>query len=329
MSATHLFTGRLRPLLFIIIFFANVTLVEAQKLSSFRVAVESRYDNLDWGKENNRIQSAIRGWATIDFGAGFSSVVHTSTGNRFQSRWSTATDFEPPREDEFMMMYVRQLYAQYENEKWRIQVGTIPPVKNIASRTGLEPSGWVDGVRVVRNFSDRLLVEAVVGGIDRLNEPNAFTRPKVLNFAEIEVSAELTQKFAAEFSSEYLDNQGYLRWELTFDDGKMRPSIKPEMMYNLTQNSFAYGISMEQDLNEFFPGRENQGVRVRLFYSYIDPQIGLRGILSDDFYAFGHAFTVELDGPVWREASINWFARQIFMSPSRSTIGLRMNLRRE
>jgi len=299
----------------------------AQKLTSMRVTVESRYDNREWGRERNRLQAALRTWVALDLGKSYSLVTHISSGSRFQSRWSTATNFDGKLEDTFMDLNVRQLYVQLEKGSWRYQFGVIPPIKNVASRTGLEPSGWVDGARVVYKQKPTLSIETVVGGISRLNEPNAFTRKKTANFAELEINYDLSEAVGIDASTEVLEKNAYQRLEFNYDKGSRFPVILAEGMYNVTNGTWATGISAQQDFNEFIKGRTNSGLRVRLFYAYIDEQIGLRGTLSDDFYAYGHSFTIETEGPLWRKAQLNWFARQIFMSPSRTSIGLRSNIK--
>lgn len=317
----------LRISLLLGLFFCLNLDVIAQKLNFYRVTAETRYDNLDWGRERNRIQSALRVWTHVDLGKGLSTRVLGSSGSRFQSRWSTATDFEPPREREYMSVYVRQLYLQYDYERWRVQAGVIPPVKNLASSTGLEASGWLDGVRVTNEVMDGFVVELVAGGLNNLDEPNAFTRPRKLNYAEMELTKQFDEKFGAEISAEVLDRDVYSKMELSYKPSDNWPKLVAEALINMTSETASFGISAQKDLNELMEGRTNSGVNVFLLYSYVDERIGLRGTLADDFYAYGHAFKVEVEGPLARKAGLGWFVRQVFMSPSRSTAGIRISLR--
>lgn len=298
----------------------------AQKISFYRVTAETRYDNLDWGRERNRIQSALRVWTHVDLGKGLSARVLGSSGSRFQSRWSTATDFEPPRERDFMSIYVRQLYLQYDHESWRIQMGVIPPIKNAASSTGLEASGWLDGIRLTNELSDGFVVEIVAGGLNNLDEPNAFTRPRELNYAEIELTKQFDDRFGAELSAEVVDRDAYSKVEFSYKPTENWPKFVSEVLLNASNKTVSFGLSAQQDLNKWIDGRTNSGVNVFLLYSYIDEKIGLRGTLADDFYAFGHAFKIEVEGPLSRKSGLGWFARQVFMSPSRSTAGIRVSL---
>lgn len=300
--------------------------VSAQKISFYRVTAETRYDNLDWGRERNRIQSALRVWTHVDLGKGLSARVLGSSGSRFQSRWSTATDFEPPRERDYMSIYVRQLYLQYDHADWRIQMGVIPPIKNAASSTGLEASGWLDGIRLTNELSDGFVVEVVAGGLNNLDEPNAFTRPRELNYAEIELTKQFDDRFGAELSAEVVDRDAYSKVEFSYKPTEKWPRMVSEVLINASNKTVSFGLSAQQDLNDWIDGRTNSGVNVFLLYSYIDEKIGLRGTLADDFYAFGHAFKVEIEGPLSRKSGLGWFARQVFMSPSRSTAGIRVSL---
>ncbi len=308
------------------LFFASSLGAAAQEISFFRVTAESRYDNLDWGRERNRIQSALRVWTHVDFGKGVSTRMFVSSGSRFQSRWSTATDFEPPREREFMEIFVRQLYLQYDYEQWRLQMGVIPPIKNAASSTGLEASGWLDGVRVTNEVVDGFVVEVVAGGLNDLDEPNAFTRPRKLNYAEIELTRQFNDRIGAELSAEVVGRDAYSKAEFSFRKSETRPRFVAEALLNASDKTVSFGLSAQQDLNALISGRTNSGVNVFLLYSYVDEKIGLRGTLADDFYAFGHAFKIELDGPLSRKSGLGWFARQVFMSPSRTTAGIRVTL---
>jgi hypothetical protein len=298
----------------------------AQEVSFFRVTAETRYDNLDWGRERNRIQSALRVWTHVDLGSGLSARVLGSSGSRFQSRWSTATDFEPPRERDFMEIFVRQLYLQYDKDNWRVQMGVIPPVKNLASSTGLEASGWLDGIRLTNEVVDGFVVELVAGGLNNLDEPNAFTRPRELNYAEIELTKQFSDRFGAEISAEIVDKNAYSKLEFSYKHGNKSPRFVSELLLNASDETVSFGLSAQQDLNTLFSGRSNSGVNVFILYSYVDEAIGLRGTLADDFYAFGHALKVELEGPLSRKSGLGWFARQVFMSPSRSTAGIRVTL---
>ncbi len=315
-----------RLLLLPLLFLAPPLGAIAQEISFFRVTAESRYDNLDWGRERNRIQSSLRVWTHVDFGKGLSARALGSSGSRFQSRWSTATDFEPPRERDFMEIFVRQLYLQYDHEKWRVQAGVIPPTKNATSSTGLEASGWLDGVRVTNEVVDGFVVEVVAGGLNDLDEPNAFTRPRRLNYAEIELTKQFDDRFGAELSAEIVDRDAYSKVEFSYKKDEIWPRFVTELLINASDETVSFGLSAQQDLNNLIAGRTNSGVNVFLLYSYVDEKIGLRGTLSDDFYAFGHTFKVELDGPLSRKSGLGWFARQVFMSPSRTTAGIRVTL---
>jgi len=328
-SQTHNTTLMKRRILLTLLMLVSPLCVAAQEISFFRVTAESRYDNLDWGRERNRIQSAMRVWTHVDLGKGLSARVLGSSGSRFQSRWSTATDFKPPRERDYMEIFVRQAYLQYDHDNWRLQMGVIPPIKNTASSTGLEASGWLDGMRLTNEVSDGFVVELVAGGLNNLDEPNAFTRPRKLNYAEIELTKRFNDRFGAELSAEVVDRDMYSKLEFSFRKDEMWPRFVSELLLNASDKTISFGMSAQQDLNSFFYGRSNSGLNVFLLYSYVDEKIGLRGTLADDFYAFGHAFKIEIDGPISRKAGLGWFARQVFMSPSRTTAGFRVTLQKD
>lgn len=299
----------------------------AQKLTNTRTVAETRYDMLEYGDAYYRVQAAFRNWMTIDLGEGFTIKSHISSGERFQSRWSTATDFKKPAERRFMTISIRQLYLEYEFKNSRFQIGTIPPVKNIVSSTSLESSGWVDGVRFVQETKNGWEFEFVAGGLNELNQPNMFVRPKKLNFVELEVNKALNDTWGIDFKSEILDQSPYITTEVRYQPDSKAPQFTAEYLRNLDNASQSIHLAALYDFNQLFENRKNSGLKTFVMFSSIDEDIGLRGTLSDDFYALGSSLKIELEGPLKRDINVSWFARQVFMEQSRTTAGIRLDLR--
>jgi len=301
--------------------------LSAQRLTNVRTVAETRYDMLEYGDAYYRVQGAFRNWMTVDLGAGFSVKSHISSGERFQSRWSTATDFKKPAEKRFMTLNIRQLYVEYEFERSRVQVGTIPPVKNVVTSTSLEATGWVDGLRYVHETANNWVFEFVAGGLNDLNQPNMFVRPKKLNFVEFETNKSINERWFIDVKAEVLDKSPYLATELRFKPKANAPQLSAEYLTNLDNGSQSINVAASYDMNQLFVDRENSGIKTYFLFSTIDEDIGLRGTLSDDFYDLGTSFIIEMEGPLKRDLNLSWFARQVFMEQSRTTAGIRFDLR--
>jgi hypothetical protein len=318
--------SRLFLLLTAIFVMASQSLL-AQKMTNVRTVAETRYDMLEYGDAYYRVQAAFRNWMTIDLGKGFTVKSHISSGERFQSRWSTATDFKKPAERRFMTISIRQLYLEYEFKQSRFQIGTIPPVKNFVSSTSLESSGWVDGVRYVTETTNGWEFEFVAGGLSGLNQPNMFVRPKKVNFVEFEVNKTINETWGLDIKSEILDKSPYLTTEIRFKPNDSAPQFTAEYLRNLDNGSQSIHLAAMYDFHQLYPERENSGLKTFVMFSTIDEDIGLRGTLSDDFYALGSSLKIELEGPLKRDIHLSWFARQVFMEQSRTTAGIRVDLR--
>lgn len=299
----------------------------AQKLTNIRTVAETRYDMLEYGDAYYRVQGAFRNWMTIDLGKGFSVKTHISSGERFQSRWSTATDFKKPAERRFMTINMRQLYLEYEYQNSRLQFGTIPPVKNIVTSTSLEATGWVDGVRFTQQTSNGWEFEFVAGGLNDLNQPNMFVRPRKFNFGEIEINKAINDQWRLDIKSEILDKSPYLATEVRFTPNPRAPQFSTEYLRNLDNGSQSINLAASYDFNNLYRDRENSGFYTYVIFSTIEEDIGLRGTLSDDFYDLGTSLIIELEGPLKRDINLSWFARQVFMEQSRTTAGIRFDLR--
>jgi hypothetical protein len=318
--------SRLFLLLTAIFVIASQSLL-AQKLTNIRTVAETRYDMLEYGDAYYRVQAAFRNWMTIDLGKGFTVKSHISSGERFQSRWSTATDFKKPAETRFMTLNIRQLYLEYEFNSSRLQIGTIPPVKNVATSTSLEATGWIDGLRYVHKTANNWEFELVAGGLADLNQPNMFVRPKKLNFIEFETNMSFSEQWFVDVKAEILDKSPYLATELRFKPNAKSPQLSAEYMRNLDNGSNSINVGAIYDMNQLYSDRENSGLRTFIMFSRIDENIGLRGMLSDDFYDLGTSLIIELEGPLKRDIHLSWFARQVFMEQSRTTAGIRVDLR--
>jgi hypothetical protein len=313
-------------LLFLTLWFIAPRFSYSQDRAELRFIAESRYDVREYGNDYKRLQGAFRNWTKLRLNDELSLHAHLSSGPRFQTRWSTATDFKPPVEQAFLRIVFRQLYLQYESNRWKLQAGTIPPVKNAISSMGLEGTGWVDGLRIVHTMDETWTVELVAGGINDLEQPNLFVRPRTLNFLEVELNKQLSKPLRLDLRSEILDEDIYIGSELAYKATQRHPQLSAEILHNTKNSTSALFLSLTYDLNKLYADRENSGMRVFAMYSNSNSEIGLRGELSDDFYDFGAVIKIEMEGPIHRPSNTSWFVRQVFMKSPRSLVGIRYDL---
>lgn len=298
----------------------------AQRLEAFSFRWDTRYDNVDLGAEKDRLQGSVRLGLTIDVWSWFDVVGFASTGDSYTSRWTTLYDFIEGGSGADFSVYFRRLYLQKAWDGGRVQLGAIPPIKNIASGTGLNASGWVDGGRL-ELYWRTLTVEAVTGSIRDLDTPDLFSRGLTYNFAELETTWDIASNLTLEATAEWLADEIYLRAE-----GRVSPwpghdlEIRGELIANVHRAVPAGDVALVFDPVQWATGEPDRLV-VQLHYRYLDPDIGLRGALVDDFFIYGHAATIEMEGHLLAEGAVHWFSRAIFAHQPRFLVGLGLRFR--
>ena len=175
----------------------------AQRLDAFDFRWDTRYDNIDLGAEKDRLQGSVRLGLTVDVWSWVELVGFASTGDSYTSRWTTLYDFVEGGSDADFSIYFRRLYLQRAWDFGRVQIGAIPPIKNIASGTGLNAAGWVDGGRL-ELYLGSLTLEAVTGSIRDLDTPDLFSRGLTWNFAEFEATWAVVPDLTLEATAEWL-----------------------------------------------------------------------------------------------------------------------------
>lgn len=296
----------------------------AQRLDAFSFRWDTRYDNQDAGAERDRVQGSVRLALTVDAWSLFEIVGFASTGGSYTSRWTTLRDFIEDDSPADFSLYFRHLYLQRRWKWGRVQLGAIPPIKNIASGTGLNSSGWVDGARF-EIYQGDLTLEWVTGSVGQLDTPDLFARSYDHNFFEFEASWDVTERLTLEASAEWLEGSAYLRSEGRVEVPLWRGrslAVRAELIGNLTREVMAGDVGLSFDLVEWITGDVKKRLGVDLAWRYLDPAIGLRGQLVDDFYTFGQAATVELGGLIVEDGVLHWFARGVIAQRPRVLAGL-------
>lgn len=300
----------------------------AQRLEAFSLGWDTRYDNIDHSAVEDRLQGSVRLGFTVDVWSAFDVVGYASTGGKYTSRWTDLYDFAAEGTGADFSMYFRRLYLERGWSWGRAQVGAIPPIKNIASGTGLNAYGWVDGGRF-EVYLGPVTLEWVGGSITDLDNPDLFSRDRELNFVEFETSWRATEALVVEATGEWLAGDVYLRGEARFDaplPAGRQAQVRGELIGNVDRGELAGDLALVFDPIEWFAGVEDR-LEVQLHYRYLDADLGLRGALVEDFFVYGHAFTVELEGEILEDGVLRWFARSVLAEQQRYLVGLGFRFR--
>lgn len=264
--------------------------IPAVSAQSFRVSVrpDARFEHQRDGV--SRLRTAVRADLSWQANAQWSAHLFMASGGTYRSRWYNTYDFRSATlTDQAPEFPLRHAFVRWQGDLWRVEAGAIPPVKATASPTGLDPVGWIDGVRVVRSATAEEGLEVVVGRLGSIRTPSAvfrpmpFLQPDLVNYAEMELTHRVAPNLRVEGSFEFLRDP-YVRSEVRADFDYQ--TVVVEGMANLTTEALSYGAIWEI-----------QPIRRTTFavqHAYRGEEIGLRGELSDDFVAFGHVLSLSV-----------------------------------
>ena len=305
-----------------------VSPVFAQKLKDISMIWETRYDMIDLGEAANRLQASLRIPFEIDVAGIISVNGLTSTGSSFQSRWETLKDFKVKGEARRFNLNLRQLYLEKEIAGFRMQLGAIPAIKGFVSSTGLGSNGWVDGFRAFQKTAAGTF-EVALGSINEINNPNFFDREFISNYCEVEYTSTSVLNTIFELSYEKFHNYDYLRSEIRHDlikDDKQHLELTIEGLYNTQQKSLSFGVTVVTSPLSFFDPGLKKYWELKAYYNHTDNNIGLRGILTDDFYRLGNSLTIEMKGTITPRKGVGWFAEAYISEVPRLIAGLRFDI---
>jgi len=225
------------------------------------------------------------------------------TGSKYTSQWNTAYDALGDSRDPHPF-YMRQIFLHWRLKEIRAEFGVIPPVKGTVSATSLDKDGWIRGGRFVTSiFSDGQL-ELVMGGLDRLTEPNAFQTWHSLNYFEVEWTQNWARTHRFELGLVRLKQQQYSRAEIRLRSAESAMGVfevSGEALWNHTSETHAIDIGA----SAIWPW-----VTVSMEYAYVPEAFGILGLLSNDFLTNGHLLMGQLKGRLSSIKPLGWFLQQ-------------------
>lgn len=302
--------------------------ISAQKIEKISMIWETRYDIIDFGAEQNRIQASLRIPFQIDIAGAFNINGLTSTGSSFQSRWETLKDLKKKEENRKFNLNLRQFYLEKKIDDFRVQFGALPAIKGSVSSTGLGSNGWMDGLRLDQKTGIGTF-EVAGGSINEINNPNFFDRVFVANFFEFEFTGTFIPNSIIEFSYEKLLSIDYFRSEYRYDlikGSKKHLEFAIEGLYNTQNESLSFGFTVTTAPLAFIEEDLAKYMDLKVYFNHTDSNIGLRGILTDDFYKFGNSVTIEAKGTITPQKAISWFLESYISEVPRFLAGLRLDI---
>jgi hypothetical protein len=259
-----------------------------------------------------RSQYRFRLRPAVQFNDRWSAHGFIATGNEFESAYNTIDDNDD-------QIHLRRLFARYESDRGKLELGVIPPFKGRVSSTGLSKEGWIRGARGVARTGSGAF-EIVLGDLDDLRSKSAFNKDFSLNYTEIEYSADVNDRWSYELGAERMFDSRFLRTELRFKPSA-GAAVTAELIHNLTSSSSKVVLSNGK---AFTFG--NGDLEWFAYYTYTGADFGRRADLAEDFLEFGHAVAAKLEGGFSRVERAGWFAElEVYESRSRLKLGVELS----
>lgn len=236
------------------------------------------------------------------------------TGDGFSSSHNTIDD---PQADYF---YLRRMYLRYQQGDSKTELGIIPTYKGRVSSTGLSKDGFIAGLRQVYAMSSGQL-EFVLGDLNDTRASNALNSFDGINYAEVEYSAQINQRFSFEVSADRVLQSEFARTEIRFAQSPST-TYAVEVIQRLDQSAAKLVISLASELNLF-----NQTAQLFAYYSHVDKHFGPRAELTEDFLATGHGIALELESRLSNHIPLKWFSKfEAYEGSTRIQFGIKYSL---
>jgi hypothetical protein len=277
------------------------------KIQKASFDLSTRYDSINHGKDQERMQERLRVNMEGDVSKYWSIKTMLATGNDYTTPWSTYYNFNSYGEIE-QNFNVRQLYGEFnDNHNYKFQVGVIPPYKDYL-RTNLVSSGWVEGASYTLK-QDRFTTKATTGSLSDVNEVRMYARQRAWNYGKIKSEYHFDHNMIAGLAAAQLDKDQYLQWNVRgnpFDEYKDKFNFIIESLFNtkVGVRNYSFGVNSyplafkKPELKDYF--------YFQIAYIYLDEKIGTLGTLLEDFYAYKTTLFVEGAGKITKDNRWSW-----------------------
>ena len=218
---------------------------------------------------------------------------YAATGDRFNNSYNTV--------DENQTFAIRRIFGRYKKGDTRVEFGVIPTYKADVSSTGLSKYGWIKGARYTQHFASKHTFEWVAGELTLESANHALSLPHSLNYGEFEVSSDWNDWLSTELSLEHMTGDPFVRGEVRIKhDGKTNLI---EYINKIGSDEFKVVVGQKGEVHLF-----NYPISYFFHYSYVDPELGPRAELTEDFLGTGNALSLENKGKIL-QSKAQWFTR--------------------
>ena len=246
--------------------------------------------------------------------------------------------------------YIQKLFAQFDDGKHQMQVGTIPRVKltnkfmndhqiseNSLENAFMGTNAWVDGIRVMTDISDEgsssVLVTLTIGSLDELNTPfSERTDHLKPNYAETQINFGDCNGGAFEIAVGTVDDEMFTRGALSKlikATDKIVINLYSELLYNISKDKVAIVLGYQTDLLKALKPELSGRLKMGMEVAYLDKDIGTRGAMANDAFLPNSRFRLQFSGKVDAKGKIQWFAQKDFGYTNIVNVGAKFNINKK
>lgn len=259
--------------------------------ATWEAKVHMRHDKREVRDDRQQYRIQLR--TTFDLGEYWTLHGYAATGDRFNNSYNTFGDDHT--------FAIRRIYTRYKRKNARFELGVIPTYKQDVSSTGLSKYGWIKGFRYTQTVANRHTVEWVAGELELESANHALSLPSSLNYAELEVSSQWNDWLSSELSFEHMTDDPFLRGEIQITHGNTTNLLEYINKIGSSEVKVVVGQRGTISLG-------NYPISYFMHYSYVDPELGPRAELTEDFLGTGNALSLENKGKL-KDIGAQWFSR--------------------
>ncbi|MFN8369846.1 MAG: hypothetical protein U0T83_04370 [Bacteriovoracaceae bacterium] len=182
------------------------------------ITTRYEYADLDKTPDKNVLRNSFSIGVRIKADGMFEIVSLISTGSKYAGPMDDVYNFTTDTFDYHPNVNVRQIYIEKKfGENVTTQLGALNPGDGVSLLTGFNHIGWVDGgrIKVKTPYGD---IDATLGSLNDINNPNAFNRDRDLNFFELKVTEEFFDKLVkAEGGYEHWREHDFIKGAVKID----------------------------------------------------------------------------------------------------------------